>query len=260
MTSIKIEGLSGRALDLIQAGVIVVSINVSQDGNDVWARVAQPHPRLGIYTNESFEVDTLVEKLKKVAISTKTSPRDFMSEVPRRGKEREFSGEGKSVGIRSRPIENLADNQDILLTSKMPGLKTIHRNGVVNKVPKGSLIIEDFDRPGYGFPARCLNVASEKGTKAIVAKISCDSDLRVDGARTIFEWWQGADSDQKLKVLTTRAAFGDKKTYDTPSMNPKIERAFSMLQCPFRDPEAALVLSQTEEDSEQELDIFHPSD
>lgn len=228
--------LSARSVELIVSGEMSVSFHLTSTGVDSWARSLKPHPRLGVATHTSFEVDQLTDLLRKV--------------VTDKG--------GVQLPIRKEkvkvPIEKDSMNpSQVIHEVERLGLGT-HKNptGVTTQLPKGSLTYIDLIRGGRDLSLRAQAVAIAITHQKAVARITTGITLGVTGARDLHEWWAKSSASQKWTLLTKgKAAGSPPKTCGSDGLNERFRTTLQDLKCPFRDPES-LVVKEAETESEYE--------
>jgi hypothetical protein len=252
-----------RIRDLVAEGVITISVHISRDGTDVWARCVQPHPRLGVGTNESLTLDDLEEKLAKVSLRGSKAVENLTENLGKVSlKDSKLSKISAEAGETSRSqdspgVYGFVSIKDAIAYSTNAGLN-MHTNaqGVMNFLPKDSLTPADFNRPAKAIYARACSVADALGTPKLVSRITSQADvLRVNGSVNLLDWWSNATPLQRFILLTKQKVFpregGEFK------IQSKWLKALKTLQHPFRDAEAQVGQSEVElsaEDSSSDQD------
>jgi hypothetical protein len=234
--------LSPRALSLVNAGVIVIDIHLTRDGPDVWSRVTQPHPRLGVRTNQSFPVEDLLNMLEKVSL-------------PGRKKERQNYPLTSEV---LRHSNTAMPFKEALALAKSKNLSSFKQpNGVENLLSPESLTFLDLERTRREFEARVVLVTHKIGQAKLLSRIATSDVLNISGCDTMEEWWSRATAAQKWGLLTTSKKDLHGKKRD--GSDAKIELLLTGLQCSFRNPESGAGeshFSGSTEESEGNLAIF----
>jgi len=127
------------------------------------------------------------------------------------------------VGIPSSVEEATALQQRFVL-------RQIKRNGVMNILPRDSITRWEFSRPDPLLVARIILVAKDLGEAKAVSRITSDLSMRIDGASTLFQWWDSASSEQKWRLLSSRKYSGEAKE----GLPDDLNRLLSV-ECPFKD-------------------------
>jgi hypothetical protein len=237
-TSVRIEHaiknvLGPRCLELLEAGVITIGVHATLDGTDVWARCTQPHPRLGVDTATSYTCEDIVDLLQKVAVNkvkrnTNTDIRPKASFV-----------------MDSKSPETLAEAKQY---DRDHNVGSVMLNGVNNILPSDSLSMKDFINKPEAVQARAFLVAEKIGLAKMRSRIASDLRMQVPGARDLNDWWQKANNNQRLTLLSTSSKLGAK-------VRPTeyISAVLGGLRCPFLDSENTLA---KEESEDEEFDTF----
>jgi len=228
--------ISEEALSLLDAGIINIGVHYAKDGFEIFARCSLPHPRLAITSYQSYDVEELVQLLRKAA---KT--------VPHRQKgatAREESGES-SKALAHTKVHDLAAARE---HARNRSLDTVNLMGVSNSMPKASLNALDFNRDDDDLQARAFLVADAIGEPKLVAKIATDSSLKVRGAGGLYPWWAGASSLQKWKLLTNakKAQSSHRKVTETDL------HRLNLLSAPFQEPEEGVFRCSSSSSGEEE--------
>jgi len=219
--------ITSRARSLIEAGVVQVSIHLSRDGVEIWSRVTQPHPRLGIKTNQSFPVEDLVDMLEKVSIP-----------------ERKKGATSDRVDSIVRDSQSSMSFQEALSLNKGGKLgKYKTAAGPEIHLSLGSLTYPDLEKSGRELEARAVLVSHKIGLAKLTAR-AAQPNLYIEGCDTLLQWWRASLPEQKWALLTDakHVLTGCK----TGSADTLIEAKIGGLRYPFRATED----SEAGEDSE----------
>jgi len=213
---------SPRIRELISNGVITVGVHITRDGNDVWARTVQPHPRLGVPSSTSYTLEEIEEKLKPVL--TRPSKKDAMPTHP-----------DKLIVQAAEGSLGFHDVEEAIAFARK-NLREIVRNGVRNKLPLDSLVPSDFDRSRGELFARIAVVGANLTSAKLASRINSQRDLLfVKNAVTLEEWWDMAGATQKVMLLlrSKHLSWKDSKTAIPNHWLDKLET----MPFPFRKAE-----------------------
>jgi len=240
-----------RIRELVAGGVISIGVHITGDGIDSWARVNQPHPRLGVQTHTSYTLDEIEHLLVKVV--TRPLHSSVIGASPYSGKtpaQTIIGGVGAATrsGVVAEPIPSdlgFSSRDQAILHSKMNGLGEKWKRGIKNELPADSLTPTDFDRSVKDLYARACAVAETLTSPKLVSRISSKPDkLAVKGCESLHEWWSRAEPAQRLMLLTSHRHFasGEGRVRIHGNWLDKIQ----LVPCPFRDPETQMVIKREE--------------
>lgn len=251
--------VSERIQVLVSTGVITLGVHITRDGKDVWARVVQPHPRLGIPTHTSYTLEEIEEKLLKVSSLSSTGflPKESVVTQASPGKKM-YIGPKVNAGDSQRRSKDLNDFGFISISeaigfAERKGLNKVDHSGISNLLPRDSLTPTDLERPLHELFARACTVASNLGTAKIVSRITSKPDvLRVNGAIDLSDWWAKASPTQRAVILTKAKVF-PKQGEQVILLKKWLDR-LDKLPAPFRDAEAQVGKSEIEHSAEYSSD------
>jgi len=227
--------LNQKVSELVSRHIVVVTAVVTGSGIDIWARVTQPHPRLGILPNESFGLDSDIMDL-------------LHDKVVKAHKKIDLPG-AKPVGSKKvKWVENLdrAELADIYTKRNLGTV--VHDNGVKNLVTSRSLTEQDSSLSDDDFALRCMYIADQVGNQTMKARISPSPSLRIRGVSTLAEWWARADGEQRFTILTSSKKFGNIHS----GAAQKVKDLLIRTPCPFRNSEGNLGEEETPTSSQEE--------
>lgn len=237
MPSINVK-ITERMLDLVNNGVVSIHVDVFGSGNDVYGRVTQPHPKLGIFPHTSYTLGDLESSLEKIKIK-----QDFSVKLN--------SDDETAVIEKSAATVTLADEQPRVrygtfgrLGVKIP--KQIYVNDTWNLLPEDSLTYKEFGiLDEEGLKARALAVAERRG-----ASRTWGFAVSQQGATgTLPTHWKSSDGIRRFSMLSTTKKAG------SPLNRDELNRAHEFLErihCPFRG-EDHLPSSFTSDEEAQEI-------
>jgi hypothetical protein len=237
---------SQRILDLVTSGVITIGIHITQDGNDIWARAVQPHPRLGITTQTSYVPEDLADLLSKIT-TTRPTKMAFGSE-PSYPVDNSVKGPGR---VHFDSIDKA------ILYSKKNQLTKHFNGGVWNLLPEDSIVPLDMDRSNLACYARFCAVADKLGTAKLVSRISTNrQNLYVRGSTDLQEWWTNATPLQRVILLGKKKHFSRDESGEIRIHGRWLD-LIQELPHPFR--EAGTQVDQHEEEYSSEESTFSPA-
>jgi hypothetical protein len=260
----------GPALSLlVERGVVNVHVEFTRTGTDIWVRVNQPHPRLGVFPNESMTPEDAIRRLAKTVGGSgvektslpelKSSPwrGSFVKETPDADVPASsppgVGGENYGAPMGTTSFMTLTAAQ---VRIQREGLDTVTRkSGVLNKLPDDSLTSYDAERSLTSFTARAIVVANALGNHTIISRIRTSEPLQVKGAPDLELWWNKATPTQRLKVLSNKA-----KLRDECINLPYVQRKAQDMQCPFRGPRSAMVIPQVKASGSLSPNAWEDSD
>jgi len=200
-----------RALALVRAGVIQVSVLYTETGIDTWARAAYPLA-CGLNPNQSMSIDEIL------TLVDSHETRDTISNRKDATVSRKPAGKVVSVTQAFNRVKH--HNLGVVVTD----------NGLKNTLPMDSLTIHDVNRSEHDFLCRAIVVAHTISCKTIAERIRTDPFLRVKGASDLQTWWENATAKQRLYVLSRknhRTSLGD-------SCDDGLTTFVNRVPCPFR--------------------------
>jgi hypothetical protein len=231
---------SRRIRELISNGVITVGVHITRDGNEIWARAVQPHPRLGITTHQSYTLDEIESSLAKVK-----------TDLPARTDI--FSPDLHPARVLARAGEGYYGFADVAaaISYARDHLRDIKRGSLRNKLPLDSLCKDDLEMKPKDLFARTALVGHHLTTAKLVARIASQRDkLSVKGASTLNEWWSDATAVQRL-MLVMRSKHLPKQEDGLVRLHGHWLDKLSTMAFPFRDAEAAVGQEEDEVSAEE---------
>jgi len=236
--------ISDRIQELISAGVVTLDAHFARNGIEVRGRTVQLHTKLGLAPHASYELGLLEQKLAKVAVppspmNVRTSLTTDPIKGPRPGSAADYEqyGVGGVSLSGGRPDKNL----DFAIQSAARlSLDQVTRGGVKNFLSHETLHVMDLERKDMDHLwFRTCQVADKIGTNRLVSRINAQrSQLNVEGAANLDEWWEGSTSIQKWTLLTSKKKAGKYSGSDDPEKFPPSKLArLQHLGHPFREPE-----------------------
>lgn len=233
MPTVKVE-LTPRIAELLQAGVISITSDWFSSGNDVYGRVLQPHPRLGLYPHQSMTLDELEPLLAKVRVPESTAaPIGTDPVTPRTTPVKK----GQSVTV------SMTNDPEI---GKIPSSITV--NGVANSLPKGSLCWKDLAfLSDDQLNRRLLSIGREIGADKAVSRIASNNDLNSVSCPTLYKWWSSAEPDQRFTLITNAKQIGKCAEKDKHNLLARL----GLGQYPFRGTDRKMEESEKEEEDEE---------
>jgi hypothetical protein len=236
MPRITIE-VSPRISELLKAGVITITADYYSSGIDLYGRVVQPHPKLGVYPHQSMTLAELEPSLEKVRTDRETTRSSFGEESVMTTPTKK----GQSVNVATRNDPEIG---------KVPEAITIH--GIRNSLPKASLCWKDLHHLSDDqLNRRLLSIGKEMGNDKAVSKISSGSNFKTTKQPTLYKWWCEASPEDRWTLVTT------KKMVGTEPNGPTRLRLLSRLgagQYPFRGSDGSLEEEEDEVEEEEELE------
>jgi len=237
---------SRRIRELISNGVITVGVHITRDGNDVWARAVQPHPKLGVLTSTRYSLDEIEQKLESVSVySLKKSS---LPEHP-----------SKVIAVAAQSLYGFKDLGEAIVYAHKR-LAESKRNGVRNKLPLDSLTPHDLDLPQRYLFARTAAVGDHLTSAKVASRINSQREtLSVKGAQNLQEWWTRASATQKVMLLTKSRHLSDKGDRQVRIHGYWLDK-FETMPFPFWEAEAQVVSEEGGPSAEEEEFNFTSSD
>jgi hypothetical protein len=206
--------LSDRQRELLEANVITIHMDFFGSGTDVYARVVNPHPRLGLEPHESYSASELEKLLSKVQIGRRTY--EDMVAAP--------------VGPRPSKI----DRSDFDIKSKNGIVTEIAYKGVSNLLPDKSLTYKELALLNSDqLFARMVHVVNQLQQDKLVSRIETAPAVYGQLGTGLRAWWSRADELSKFKLLSNAKQAGAAPT-DHRTFIKTLGR-LKGAQCPFRD-------------------------
>jgi hypothetical protein len=187
--------ITPRIAELLQAGIINISTSWYASGSETYARCSQNHPKLGIRAHESFKLDEIQVLLEKVRVPTLYSaPMDVGPASA--GSTPVKRGQAITVSVANVPeIGNVPTGVVV--------------NGVHNTLPKSSISYKDLVYLSDDqLTRRIQSVGKEMGPDKAVSRISSDSFLSATTEPTLFKWWNSANVEQRLSLVSNSKFLG----------------------------------------------------
>lgn len=241
MPKISVE-ITPRIAELLQSGVISITLDCFSSGKDVYGRVVVPHPRLGIYPHQSMTLDELEQSLEKVKVGRELtmSPHGEGESSPKTTPVKK--GQAVSVICRNDP--------DI---GKVP--TEIAIAGVRNLLPKASLSWKDLAHLSDDqLNRRILAIGKEIGNDKAVSRISAGQNFQSDQPySTLYKWWNGSSEQDRFTLITSNKAVG--KAPINKSERSLLLSRLGAGQYPFRGSDAPLEEEEDEDEEEEARDL-----
>lgn len=219
--------VSSRINELVSSGVITIGVHITRDGQEVYARCTQPHPRLGINSYTAMTLDDAENLLAKVETRVKKAFEVRSKIEPVQAGS--FRSTNEYFGYKSIGEASDYARRNLMFAEK---------DGLKNSLPKDSLSPLDFNRVPKHVFARACSVADVVGTHRLVSRINSDRvNLGQNGTATLKEWWEGATPTQRFVLLTRSKVFPKDRDGSTRIHKNWLD-TLELLPCPFRDAEA----------------------
>jgi len=235
--------ISHRVKELLEGGVITIGVNITLDGHEMWARCVQPHPRLGLTTSHSYDLNEIEDHLSKVIISpirVGKGKRDLV-EIPSRIPREDFA------------VPAFADRNSVLTAVKSRKLNFSMKGGVENKLPLDSLTPYDLNRTNdRDLLARAAFITDRLGTPKLISRIRAKESLQVKNALDLAEWWKLSTAQQKIQLLSRAKCFTS-DGYGNITLERKWLTTIQKLPCPFGDAEAQVDKEEVEPSAEEDF-------
>lgn len=249
MPSVSIE-LSPRITELLHAGVISITADLFGSGRDVYGRVVQPHPRLGVYPHQSMTLEELEPLLSKVRVPQVQG--SHLGEVDTGSPYQTPTRKGNAVSV-------FCDRTDPEI-GKVP--TQIGISGVKNLLPKASLCWKELQHLNDDqLNRRILAVGKEIGADKAVSRITTQPNLNSTSGATLYKWWLKASLQQRWALITSAKAVGKAPSIDEV---PNLLGRLGDGQYPFRGTDQSLEeeeeMESLEERFEQGLRLKFESD
>jgi len=231
--------VSPRIKNLVEDGVITVGAFITRDGNELYARSVQPHPKLGIVTHKSYTLEEIEGLLIKVG------PRSLPEKGGVRLSADDVHTSSADIGPLKYGFQGFGD-------AASHGSKLrVNKAGVINFLPKDSITPYDLGLTEKDIFARMCQVTSA-GSAKFVSKIASDPvNFRVKGASDLAEWWRRASPTQRVLLLVKTRHFEKTKTGQVRIHGRWLDRV-QEISCPFQDAETQVDRAE-EEYSESEV-------
>jgi len=254
MPELKVK-ITPRVSELLQSGVISITAGWYSSGVEIYGRVTQPHPKLGVYPHESFPLDELESLLEKIRVSEEINfpltPSSSKAPATPSGTQVTPIKKGPAVAVRTK------DDAEI---GKVP--VSIKVGGVENVLPSKSLCWRDLMYLGdQQLNLRLLHVGREIGADKAVSRVSCGSSFHTK-ANSLYGFWQRATNEERF-LLISQAKWAGKVN------NEDKERLLARLgagQYPFRGTDQKMEEDETDHETSDVaseiggLQIFDDSD
>jgi hypothetical protein len=227
MPSINLK-LTARIHELLEAGVITITADLHSSGNDIYGRVVQPHPKLGVYPHQSMNLEELENSLEKIQVPEvrMVAPSDSPM-----GKKK---GQAMSVLYTYDPV-----------VGKVPVEMRV--NGVMNKLSNKSLTWRDLAYLSDDqLQRRLLYLGKEMGADKAVSKITSGPTLNTVRAPKLSEWWRKASEYQRWTLMTNSKLVGK-----CPSDEAQLLARLGPGNYPFRGIDQTVEAHKEETDEEE---------
>jgi hypothetical protein len=206
--------LSERQLELLEANVITVHIDFFGSGTDVYARVVNPHHKLGLEPHESYSPAELENALRNIQVGRRT-----------------YEG---MIGPQTGPRPSQIDRSDFDIKTQKGIVTEIAYKGVSNLLPDKSLTYKELALLNSSqLFARMVHVVNALGQDKLVSRIETNPTVFGPLGPGLRSWWSRADELSKFKLLSNAKQAG------TPPADHRVFiKTLGRLkgaQCPFRD-------------------------
>lgn len=234
-----VTDVTPRVAELLSAGVISITTEFHSSGKDVYGRVTQAHPRLGVYPHQSMTLDELEASLEKLELGQQLV--------------KSFAGEGSSSPMRT-PVKKGQVVKVSTVTNpkigKVPDAITI--NGVKNSLPKASLCWKDLQHLSDDqLNRRLLSIGMEIGADKAVSRISSGSFISKDSYATMYKWWCGVSVYDRWTLVTTNKVVGKAPPEESHAL---LLSRLGAGQYPFRGTDRPLADKEDAQEDETELE------
>jgi hypothetical protein len=208
--------IQSSVLDYVRDGKAILNATLGKQGMEAWVQFLDPD-----VVHRTFDLESASEYIQeqgrgkgKAVEQTQAKPKSALKasvedlevelanmSVERRGPKVTFSTSDRAGGIASRAIRMDIDEARMRVEGKK---LMFHRiRGVLNKYPLKSLVANDFKRvDDLDFVARATCIADAVGTSRMINRLATDPAFRINGVKTLSEWWERASQEQKLLSLT----------------------------------------------------------
>jgi hypothetical protein len=239
--------------NLVEAGVVSIHASFFKTGIDVYGRVVQPHPRLGISPHESYQIDELEQMLNKVQVheSVKSGGSSGGAPLPTRG-------DKSPVGVRAQSTLtppsagknfHVIRHFDERLSKQVP--YQIVMSGVANILPVDSISWKDLAFLSQDdLELRIHSVSAAIGAEKAWARISTINSSMGSTLPAFYDlnsWWEGASPQMRFNLISSSKKAGEK-----PSNSSKLLSRVSA-RCPFRDSHYPREEEAEEEEENEDL-------
>lgn len=238
MPKISVE-ISPRIAELLKAGVISISADIYSSGNDVYGRVVQPHPRLGLYPHQSATLEELEPLLAKVRVP---EVRPSFSEEPETSPFRTPTKKGQSISVQTEKMTDIG---------QVP--VSVTTNGVRTSLPKASLCWRDLMHLSDDqLDRRVLALGKNIGADKAVSRITSMASLSTTPGATLHKWWKNATPRQRFDLITTSKMVGKSGSINESQLISRLTEG----RYPFRGSNRKVEAEQSEEEEEEEESDF----
>jgi hypothetical protein len=261
MVTLKLE-VSERVNDLMKSGVVTIHASFFKSGVDIYARCVQPHPRLNVFPHESYQIDELEQKLKKVQVHQSVKLDDVLGKhLQKEGSKTPSGDEGVKLPV---PTGNRLPTTST--SSGSTGVKVIRHfdsrlhkqvphqvviNGVANILPSDSIawrdlaFLDDSDLIER-VDAVAAAVTAEKAWARIV-QINYDKG-KTSSYHDLESWWEHAHPEMRFTLISSTKKAGGK-----PTNFSQLLGRLRGVRCPFRDSDRLVQEGSEEEEEEEDL-------
>jgi hypothetical protein len=224
--------LTPRMAELLQAGVISITADLFGSGRDVYGRVCNPHPKLGLYPHQSMQLEELEPLLEKVSVPTMTSSPQGESSTGSPMKTPTKKGNPVFVSMRNDPE-----------IGKIP--TEIKINGVSNILPKASLSWKDLAHLSDDqLNRRILSIGREIGADKAVSRIEAGQNYSSPRKSTLYKWWESATPEDRLTLISSNKLLGKVDPNDKDRLLSRLGAG----QYPFRGSDRKMEADEEEEE------------
>jgi hypothetical protein len=193
--------IQSNVLDAIKDGKAVLNVVLGKNGMEAWVQFLDPdtmHKTHDLHSaSELIQEQNKDTKSATTAAVRKENPSQQLPDMSKLSVKDISSTEVLKMDIEE--AERIVKKNNLLL----------HRTqGVLNKYPMKSLVINDFKRENLKhFVARAVCVANNIGSDKMLNRFTTDPRFKVSGVTTLSEWWEKSTWEQKLLSLTNAKDF-----------------------------------------------------
>jgi len=202
--------IQSNVLGHIQDGKAVLNVTLGRKGMEAWIQFLDPD-----LVHKTYDLESASEYIQEQAKGKgKQVVRDEV-EIPVRQKQQSLVSVDDDFP--GRVTMDLEEAERRVKDKKL----NFHRTqGVLNKYPVKSLVNNDFKRENQkDFVARVVVVANNIGTDKMLNRLTTDPRFRINGVKTLSEWWDRASWEQKLLSVTNAKDFNWSLTSNTTRIN-----------------------------------------
>jgi hypothetical protein len=231
--------LTPRIAELLASGVISVTCDAFSSGKEVYGRVLQPHPRLGVYPHQSYPLDELEPLLEKVKVREEVN-KSYGGE-PSSSPKVTPTKKGQSIRVQT------LDDPEI---GKVPVALTV--GGVTNALCRDSLSWKDLHHLSDDqLNRRLLSIGKAIGADKAVSKIEAGAYTPLK-SNSLYKWWVAASNEDRFRLITNSKKVG----IDPGRERSQLLSRLGVGQYPFRGTDRSFQKGKEEEEEEEEEDLY----